>query len=134
MYNTAHVTQRSNTAQHTCSNGCTENVYTCIAGLIPQSLQFRAQVTLAKLFLKGFIALININHTCKLQNCSLTNQFTTVSLQMHVGEFDLAKISAVKNITQYTKNTAATGWNYSRRCLVRFLVYFLYRCWRSTMQ
>jgi hypothetical protein len=40
------------------------------------------------------------------------NQFTTVSLQLHVGEFDLAKITAVKIITQYTKNTAATWWNY----------------------
>jgi hypothetical protein len=40
-------------------------------------------------FLKGgFIALIHINHTCKLQNCSLTSQFTTVSLQLHVGESD----------------------------------------------
>jgi hypothetical protein len=55
-------------------------------------------------FLKkeGFIALININHTCKLQNCSLINQFTTVSLQLLVGEFNLAKITAVKTITQYT--------------------------------
>jgi hypothetical protein len=61
-------------------------------------------------FFKEFIALININHTCKLQNDSLINQFTTVSLQLHVGEFDLAKITAVKTITQYTKNTAATGW------------------------
>jgi hypothetical protein len=57
-------------------------------------------------FLKRFIALININHTCKLQNCSLINQFTTVSLQLHVGEFDLAKITAVKTNTQYTKNIA----------------------------
>jgi hypothetical protein len=85
-------------------------------------------------FLKGFIALININHTCKLQNCSLINQFTTISLHMHVGEFDLAKITAVKTITQYTKNTAATGWNYNRRCLVRLWLYFLYRCWRSTIE
>jgi hypothetical protein len=49
-------------------------------------------------FKKGFIALININHTCKLQNCSLINKFTTVSLQLHVGEFNLAKITAVKTI------------------------------------
>jgi hypothetical protein len=42
-----------------------------------------------------------------LQNCSLINQFTTVSLQLHVGEFNLAKITTVKTITQYTKNTAA---------------------------
>jgi hypothetical protein len=54
----------------------------------------------------------------------LINQFTTVSLQLHVGEFDLAKITAVKTIKQYTKNTAATGWNYNRRCLVRLWMYF----------
>jgi hypothetical protein len=65
--------------------------------------------TVTWFFLNGFIALININHTCKLQNCSLINQFTTVSLQLHAGEFDLAKITAVKTNTQYTKNTAATG-------------------------
>jgi hypothetical protein len=58
-------------------------------------------------FKRGFIALINVNHTCKLQNCFLINQFTTVSLQLHVYEFNLAKITAVKTITQYTKNTAA---------------------------
>jgi hypothetical protein len=86
-------------------------------------------------FFKGGIsALININHTCKLQNCSLINQFTTVSLQLRVGEFNLAKITAVKSITQDTKNTAATGWNYNRRCLVRLWMYFLYRCWRSTIE
>jgi hypothetical protein len=38
---------------------------------------------------KRFIALLNINHTCKLQNCSLINQFTTVSLQLHVGETEM---------------------------------------------
>jgi hypothetical protein len=58
-------------------------------------------------FKRGFIALLNINHTCKLQNCSLINQFTTVSLQLHVGEFNLGKITAVETITQYTKNIAA---------------------------
>jgi hypothetical protein len=87
------------------------------------------------IFLKGFIALLNINHTCKLQNCSLINQFTTVSLQLHLGESDLAKITAVKTNTQYIKkNTAVTGWNYNRRCLVRLWMYVLYRCWRSTIE
>jgi hypothetical protein len=37
------------------------------------------------------------------------NQFTTVSLQLHVGEFDLAKITAVKTITQYTKTLLPLG-------------------------
>jgi hypothetical protein len=60
-------------------------------------------------FLKGFIALININHTCELQNCSSINQFTAVSLQLHVGEFDLAKITALKTITQYTKTLQPLG-------------------------
>jgi hypothetical protein len=54
---------------------------------------FPMDVQLGTLFFKGgFIALININHTCKLQNCSLINQFTTVSLQLHAGEFNLAKL------------------------------------------
>jgi hypothetical protein len=42
-------TQRLNTFQHTCNNGCAENICTCIAGLIPQSLQLQAHVTLANM-------------------------------------------------------------------------------------
>jgi hypothetical protein len=86
-------------------------------------------------FLKGrFIALININHTYKLQKCCLINQFTAVSLQLHVGEFDLEKNHGSDNHYTIHKNTATNGWNYNKRCLMRLWMYFLYRCWKSTIE
>ena len=42
-------TKRLNTSQHTCNNGCAENICTFIAELIPQGLQLQAQVTLANI-------------------------------------------------------------------------------------
>jgi hypothetical protein len=47
---------------------------------------------------KGIYCSDNINHTCKLQNCSLINQFTTVSLQLHVGESDLLLYNTQKTL------------------------------------